>query len=140
MKKDHINHCFLSLSFENATTIETADLVVYGTIYTVEDENNGFAEAFAVKDGKYIYVGNKDGIKPFIKEGKTKIIDRTGKGLIIPGCTEGHSHYFGIYGVQSLLPCANCSYKEMLDVIKEQVATNQGIMLCVIRQHLLSII
>lgn len=68
-----------SLNFENATTVEMADLVVYGTIYTVEDENNDFAEAFAVKDGKNIYVGNEDGIKPFIKEGKTKIIIEQGK-------------------------------------------------------------
>ena len=33
---------------------EAADLVVYGTIYTAEEENDGLAEAFAVKDGKLI--------------------------------------------------------------------------------------
>ena len=45
---------------------EVADLVVYGTIYTAEDENDGLAEAFAVKEGKYIYVGDKKGAKKFI--------------------------------------------------------------------------
>ena len=102
---------------------EYADIVVYGTIFTAENEENETVEAFAVKDGKYICVGSKDDVTPFIKDGETEIIDRTGEGLIIPGCTEGHSHYFGIYGVQSQLPCANCSYEEMLDVLKEQVAS-----------------
>ena len=36
---------------------QSADLVVYGKIFT--SENNQLAEAFAVKDGKYIYVGDK---------------------------------------------------------------------------------
>ena len=49
----------------NNSYIEVADLVVKGTIYTAEKENNGEASAFAVKDGKYIYVGNdKDVNKP----------------------------------------------------------------------------
>lgn len=29
-----------------------ADMVVFGNIYTAEDENDSMAEAFAVKDGK----------------------------------------------------------------------------------------
>ncbi len=37
----------------------SADLVVYGKVFTAE--NNKIAEAFAVKDGKYIYVGDKLG-------------------------------------------------------------------------------
>ena len=36
-----------------------ADTVVFGSIYTAEDENDSMAEAFAVKDGKYVYVGDK---------------------------------------------------------------------------------
>ena len=36
----------------------SADLVVYGKIFTSED--NQVVEAFAVKDGKYVYVGGKD--------------------------------------------------------------------------------
>lgn len=35
---------------------EKVDMVVFGTIYTAEEENDGMAEAFAVKDGKYIYL------------------------------------------------------------------------------------
>ena len=70
----------------------TADFVVYGKVYTA-NANHRYADAFAVKDGKYIYVGNKEGVKDFIEADITKIIDRTGKGMIMPGATEGHGHY-----------------------------------------------
>ena len=120
----------LNQSVENSQTVNAkdasakfADLVVLGTVFTAEDGNNGLAESFAVKDGRYIYVGSKDGVKPFIKEGETKVIDMNGEGLVIPGCTEGHGHYFGVYGVMSQFPCANCTYKEMLNALKEQVAS-----------------
>ncbi len=75
-----------------ATQENTADLVVYGKVYTANADHR-YADAFAVKDGKYIYVGNKEGAKDFIEEGITKIIDRTGEGMIMPGATEGHGHY-----------------------------------------------
>ena len=78
----------------------TADLVVYGKIYTAE--NNQLAEAFAVKDGKYIYVGDKAGAEAFVEEGKTEVIDYTGKGLITPGCGNGHAHYSLGFAIQTV--------------------------------------
>ena len=51
----------------------SADLVVYGKIFT--SEGNQVVEAFAVKDGKYIYVGDKAGAEAFIEEGKTEVVD-----------------------------------------------------------------
>ena len=68
-----------------------ADLVVYGKIFTAE--GNQIAEAFAVKDGKYIYVGDKTGAEAYVEAGKTEVVDYTGKGLVIPGCGNGHAHY-----------------------------------------------
>ncbi len=65
--------------------------VVYGKIFTSED--NKIVEAFAVKDGKFIYVGDKNGVEEFIEQGKTEIIDHSGKGLVMPGCGNGHAHY-----------------------------------------------
>ena len=69
----------------------SADLVVYGKIFTSED--NQIAEAFAVKDGRYIYVGDKQGAQAFVEEGRTEVIDHTGKGLVMPSCGNGHAHY-----------------------------------------------
>ena len=104
--------------------VPAADLVVFGTVYTAEDENDGLAEAFAVKDGKYIYVGDREGAKQFIQEGKTEVLDQSGEGLIIPGCTEGHGHYFDGTGLNSQLPGSNCSYEEALEILREQVEKN----------------
>ena len=74
------------------TSVNTsADLVVYGKIFT--SEHNQIVEAFAVKDGKYVYVGDKAGAEAFIEPGKTEIVDYTGKGLVMPGCGNGHAHY-----------------------------------------------
>ena len=86
---------FLLLGFSLASCgsnkQEIADTVVYSKIYT-SNENHDFAEAFAIKDGKYIYVGSKEGVKPYIQEGKTKVLDKS-SSFIMNGATEGHAHY-----------------------------------------------
>ena len=78
----------------------SADLVVYGKIFT--SEGNQVVEAFAVKDGKYVYVGDKAGAEAFVDEGKTEVIDYSGKGLVMPGCGNGHAHYTLGYAIQSV--------------------------------------
>ena len=102
-----------------------ADLVVFGTIYTAEEENEGLCEAFAVKDGKFIYAGDRKGAEEYIEDGVTEVIDHTGKGMIIPGCTDGHSHYFGGYGLNTQLPGSNMRYPEALKVLKEKYEKEQ---------------
>ena len=77
--------------------VPCADLVVYGKIFT--SEGNKVVEAFAVKDGKYIYVGDKAGAEAFIEAGKTEVVDYTGKGLVMPGCGNGHAHYLSGYAI-----------------------------------------
>ena len=59
-----------------------ADLVVYGKVFTAE--GNQLAEAFAVKDGRYVYVGDRKGAEAFIEAGRTELVDHTGKGLVMP--------------------------------------------------------
>ena len=78
---------------------DSADLVVYGKIFT--SEGGQIVEAFAVKDGKYIYVGDKTGAEAYIEEGKTEVVDYTGKGLVMPGCGNAHAHYSLGYAIQS---------------------------------------
>lgn len=106
-------------------TKEVADLVVYGTTYTAEKDNDGMAEAFAVKDGKFIFVGDKEGAKAFVKEGVTKIVENADSGLIIPGCTEGHGHFIGIDAIMKLLPGYNYDYDKLLVLVKDMVAANK---------------
>ena len=78
----------------------SADLVVYGKIFTAE--GNQVVEAFAVKDGKYVYVGDKAGAEAFVEEGKTEVIDYSGKGLVMPSCGNGHAHYTLGYAIQAV--------------------------------------
>ena len=81
-----------------------ADLVVCGKIFT--SENNRIVEAFAVKDGKFVYVGDKAGAEAFIEKGKTEVIDHTDKGLVMPGFGNGHAHYsigLGMHSVGTII-------------------------------------
>lgn len=77
-----------------------ADLVVYGKIFTSEE--NRIVEAFAVKDGKYIYTGDRKEAEAFVEEGRTEVVDYTGKGLVMPSCGNGHAHYSMGYALQSV--------------------------------------
>ena len=77
-----------------------ADLVIYGKIFTSEE--NRIVEAFAVKDGKYIYTGDRKGAEAFVEEGRTEVVDYTGKGLVMPSCGNGHAHYSMGYALQSV--------------------------------------
>ena len=89
-------------------TDKPADLVVYGKIFTSEE--NKIVEAFAVKDGKFVYVGDKAGVEPFIDKGKTEVIDYTGKGLVMPGCGNGHAHYSFGHAIQAVGTVFDKSY------------------------------
>ena len=70
----------------------SADLVVFGKIFTAECDQ--LAEAFAVKVVRFVYVGVRKGAQAFFEEGKTEVLDYTGKGLVMPSCGNGHAHYF----------------------------------------------
>ena len=87
-------------SLSSTPTSEKADLVVYGKIFT--SEGNQIVEAFAVKDGKYVYVGDKAGAEAFVEEGKTEVIDYSGKGLVMPSCGNGHAHYSMAYAINTV--------------------------------------
>lgn len=86
--------CFagaMSLSITSCTPKIDADTVVYGKIFTSEKQDS-IVEAFAVKDGKYVYVGSKEGAEKYVGK-NTEVIDRTDNGMVMAGCTEGHGHY-----------------------------------------------
>ena len=91
---------FAAFSSAEESDRTPADLVVYGKIFT--SEGNQIVEAFAVKDGKYVYVGDKKGVSSFIDKDKTEIVDYTGKGLVMPGCGNGHAHYMLGYALKTI--------------------------------------
>ena len=101
-----------------------ADTVVYGKVYT-SNSNQEYVQAFAVKDGKYVYVGTEDGVKSYIKEGTTKVVDYRGKGIVMAGATEGHGHYVGYGALAHLnLTVHGATQDEILKNVKEYVDKN----------------
>jgi hypothetical protein len=76
----------------NCKTGEKADLVIInGKILTI-DKANPAAEAVALQGEHIIAVGSTRRIKTFINEGKTAVIDASGK-LVIPGFNDAHVHF-----------------------------------------------
>lgn len=81
----------LSLSV-SAEGIVHADLVIENAnIFTV-DKKNEHAEAIAVKNGRYVYVGDREGVEPF-KGPKTTVWSLDNQ-LMLPGFIDGHTHAY----------------------------------------------
>lgn len=109
---------------DNENDEKAADLVVYGNVYTSNTENLQVS-AFAVKNGKYIYVGSKEGAKVYIGS-HTQVIEHN-DGMVLPGCTEAHGHYITDAVYRQLVyldPYA--SFSSQIDVIKDYYKANKG--------------
>ncbi|HIB02513.1 MAG TPA: hypothetical protein EYO21_01645, partial [Candidatus Marinimicrobia bacterium] len=71
---------------------QKADLVLKnGTMWTV-DKSNPTAEAVAVKNGKFIYVGSDQDVGKHVREGATEVIDLQGL-FVTPGFNDNHVHF-----------------------------------------------
>lgn len=103
---------------------ETADSIyINGKIYTV-NEAQPWAEAVAIKDGKFIKVGTTDDIEGFIDE-NTEVVDLKGQ-FVMPGIVDMHAHPFtgvdmGIGGLNLNTPG---DAEEILKDIKSYVKAN----------------
>ena len=72
---------------------EKADLLVYNAnVYTVNDDVDK-AEAFVVRDGKFLEVGKNDVLKD--KYEFSESIDAEGKA-VYPGFIDAHAHFYGL--------------------------------------------
>ncbi|MFD2566370.1 amidohydrolase [Pseudotenacibaculum haliotis] len=83
------------LAFASCKQEEVDLIVTNANIYTVDDAF-GKAEAFAVKDGKFVAVGSSDEITKKYTAGNT--VDAKGQTLV-PGLIDAHCHFFR-YGLQ----------------------------------------
>ena len=99
----------------------TAELVLFnGKVFTVE-KSMPWAEAVAVRDGKFLSVGTDAEIKKLIDK-DTQKIDLQGK-LVLPGFNDAHLHFAsgGLYllGID-LRPARN--EKEFVTILKEYIS------------------
>ena len=96
---------------------KNVDLIVtQAKIYTVDKEFSE-AESFAVKDGKFVAVGNADEILSKYKAKKT--INMDGK-FIYPGFIDAHCHFYGY--CLTLLQAdlrGTTSFDEILEIVTE---------------------
>jgi len=119
------------LTLGDAAHAQEADRAfVNGTIYTV-DEAFSTASALAVRDGRFIYVGDDAGVQAHIGPG-TFVVDLEGR-TIIPGLHDSHVHIR--YGERELYPQVPdirtgigewASVERMQEVIRHALATGEG--------------
>jgi predicted amidohydrolase YtcJ len=87
-----IKKTLLILTLVLTSCSERVDLIVYNAeVYTVDD-NNPKATSFAVKDGKFIYVGD-DSVTS--KYSSTNIINAEGLP-VYPGFIDSHAHFYNL--------------------------------------------
>ncbi|MEY8870325.1 amidohydrolase [Meridianimaribacter flavus] len=80
----------ICLSCQNKEQVDT--IVTNANVYTVDD-NFTKAQAFAIKDGKFIAVGTNAEVNS--KYTSENIVDANGK-TIVPGFIDAHCHFLGL--------------------------------------------
>jgi len=110
----------------NDKKAHTSADVVYlnGKIYTV-NEAQPWAEAVAIKDGKFLVVGSDADIESVTGEG-TEVVD-LGGGFAMPGIHDTHIHPTGVYTYEEggeLLFSESTPPDEIIEIIKDFAQKN----------------
>ena len=96
-----------------------ADLVLFnGKIATVDSEFS-IHEAVAVSGDRIVFVGNKDGVAPYIGH-RTEVIELDGK-LVLPGLIDAHAHMHNLGEELSNLDISGTtSFQQIVDRVAER--------------------
>ena len=101
----------------------TAELLVTGSLITMEPGASVRPEAMAIAGGRILAVGSRAELESFIGPG-TKMLDH-GSGTILPGFVEPHLHLMTsalVFDGVDCSPYANKSLDEVLAVLKAAAA------------------
>jgi predicted amidohydrolase YtcJ len=109
------NYLFILLLFLVSCDKEKADLIIINSnTYTV-NEKFDTAEAFAIKDGKFIGIGTNEEIQEAYKA--TSVMDAKNQ-TIVPGFIDAHCHFYRMGLQQQKVSLDGTkSYDEVLDKI-----------------------
>lgn len=102
---------FTQIGFAEPEKKIADSVYINGNIYTV-DKKFSTATAFAVKDGKFIYVGEVSKVDKYIGK-ETKVYDLKGQ-TVIPGLIDSHLHYSGL---GTALQQLDCFWKQKQDIL-----------------------
>ena len=92
----------LACGSESELDLDAADVLIHNAkIYTVS-ESNPWAQAAAIEDGRFVYVGGEAGVHAFHGP-ETLSFDLAGK-MVLPGLIDSHTHpgYIAVYGNEGL--------------------------------------
>jgi predicted amidohydrolase YtcJ len=98
--------------------------LVNGVVYTVDDDRPT-AEAFAVKNGRFVAVGGNEEVRRLLTKG-TQVID-AGKKTVVPGFIDAHCHP-ALTGIAELLEvdCDRRTIAEIKEAIRARAATTKA--------------
>jgi predicted amidohydrolase YtcJ len=101
---------------------QTADWVLTGGKFFTVDDRQPWAEAVAIKDGRFLYVGDEAGASNFAAQ-STRKSDLAG-WLVIPGIVDSHTHpgYIDLERYGATLPETNP--EEFLGAVGEYAASH----------------
>src|SRR5277367_330607 len=88
-----LRHCFIAgllMPVIASAATSAADRVYRNGIIFTADAAHSQVQALAIRDGKIVYVGNDQGLAPFVA-GNTVIVDLMGR-FLMPGIVDGHMH------------------------------------------------
>ena len=110
-----------AISFSSCVKKMKADLILHnGKVYTV-DSSFSVQEAFAVKDGKLLEVGDSKSILD--KYESTDTIDAKGNA-VYPGFIDAHAHFYSYaMGLTEVDLVGAVSWQECIDRIKKYVSS-----------------
>ncbi|MBQ9614610.1 MAG: hypothetical protein IJV14_18785, partial [Lachnospiraceae bacterium] len=101
-----------------------ADKIIKNAKIFTSDKENPQATALAVKDGKFVYVGDEAGLSEY--EGEvTDLKDK----FIMPGIIDSHVHVtwpigFEYASIDGVIAC--CGKQEALDIMAKMIRENPG--------------
>ena len=95
---------------------EIADLILSGAKIFTANEQQPWAEAIAIKNGIFIYVGDSAGASEYQSDA-TKLVDLDGR-LVIPGLVDSHAHP-GYIEVERYGNIAETSEETMLAAVRK---------------------
>jgi predicted amidohydrolase YtcJ len=101
---------------DNNGNQDSADLILSGAKIFTSNEEQPWAEAVAIKEGRFIYVGDSPGATQF-RSDSTRSIDLGGR-LVIPGLVDAHAHP-GYIDVEQYGAISETNEEELLAAVRK---------------------